>query len=231
MEFGPLQRGAFRERLNRFACLVTIAGAEEQAHLPNSGRLQELLLPGREVRLAPASSPGRRTRWDLKLVAVDGLWACADARLPPLLLEEAVRQGRARPFFGYRPLRREVPFGHGRLDLLLARDGDTCLVETKSVTLVVKGSGLFPDAPTERGRQHVLSLMAARQAGSAAAIVFVIQREDALAFAPNDATDPQFGAALRLAAARGVGVFAFICRVSPAEIAIAGEVPVRLEEA
>jgi sugar fermentation stimulation protein A len=59
-------------------------------------------------------------------------------------------------------------------------------------------------------------------------VVFVIQRPDATRFAPNDATDPEFGAALREATAAGVAVHAYACRVSRREIEISRRVPVRL---
>ena len=100
--------------------------------------------------------------------------------------------------------------------------------KTKSATLVVDGVAMFPDAPTARGVKHLRSLMAARAAGYRAAVVFVIQRSDAGAFAPHDAADPLLGAALREAVAGGVAVYAYRCRVDETAIALADALPVRI---
>jgi sugar fermentation stimulation protein A len=222
-----MEEGIFRERLNRFACRVERRGREETVHLANSGRLREVLRPGCRVLLSPVSSPHRRTAYDLVLASLGGTWVSMDAHLPPALIAEAVLGGRLAPFRDYHRVRREVPLRDSRIDLLL-EDGVPCYVEVKSVTLVEDGVGRFPDAPTLRGRRHVEGLAASVGPGLRAAIVFVVQREDARSFSPNDNTDPVFGHALRRAAVQGVGVYAFRCRVTPEEIEIDAEIPVML---
>ncbi len=147
-----LRPAAFIERLNRFCAAVEVEGQRVLAHVANSGRLRELLAPGMPVMVAPRSGEHRRTAYDLTLVRLTGTWVSADARFPPALVEEAVGQGRLEEFRGYGSLRREVRYGDSRLDIALHGVSATCLVEVKSVTLVRNGVGLFPDAPTERGR-------------------------------------------------------------------------------
>ena len=58
--------------------------------------------------------------------------------------------------------------------------------------------------------------------------MFVVQRDDASAFAPNDPADPAFGEALRQAYQLGVEVYAYSCQVSPREITLAGKLPLLL---
>jgi sugar fermentation stimulation protein A len=111
---------------------------------------------------------------------------------------------------------------------LLARGGRQCLLEVKSVTLVEDGVALFPDAPTVRGRTHLEHLIAARRRGVAAAILFVIQRADVRAFAPNQEADPKFSAALRLAVRAGVRVSALRCCVDAMGVRLAASVPILL---
>lgn len=217
---------AFIDRANRFVCRVEVNGREEKAHLPNSGRLRELLSPGRRVYLVETASPARRTRYDMLLADIDGLLVSLDARLPNDLVDEALLKRTLAPFREYDTVRREITYGDSRFDFMLQRGGQLCYVEVKSITLVEGGRGLFPDAPTLRGRRHVEGLVQARQEGHGAAAVFVIQRPDAASFSPNDATDPDFGRALREARQAGVGVYAYRCRVSLKEIAIEDEVPV-----
>ena len=253
MRFPPLVEGRFIRRLNRFAALVDVDRQEHTAHVPNSGRLGELLVAGCRVLLAPAPPPpavsasasvpastaaggaARKTAYDLALVDTGGgNLSSIDARLPNKLLAEALAAGRLPQFAAYPVIRPEQTYGESRLDFRLEAeapadrpDGD-CYLETKSATLVVDGVAMFPDAPTARGVKHLRSLMAARAAGYRAAVVFVIQRSDAGAFAPHDAADPLLGAALRDAVAGGVAVYAYRCRVDETVIALADALPVRI---
>ena len=71
-------------------------------------------------------------------------------------------------------------------------------------------------------------LAAARQAGYQAALCFIVQLAGAKYVQPNDVTHPQFGQALRQAAAAGVEVFALGCSVTPDSLTAADPVPVRL---
>ena len=152
----------------------------------------------------------------------------ADSRVPNALIWETWREGGLPQFAGYTEGRREVTFYDSRLDMMLDGSNGKCYIEMKSVTLVVDGIARFPDAPTERGRKHVATLMKAMEEGHRAAAVFVIQRDDATGLTPYDANDPEFGAALREAVAAGVEAYAFTCTLTREEITLAGEVPVLL---
>jgi len=219
----------FVRRLNRFAALVEMGGRQERVHVRNSGRLHELLRLGRPVLLDPAVTQGRRTRFTLALVHLPSGYVSADAHLPNPLVAEGLRARAIPGLTGYRILRREPALGGGRADFLLERGGRQCLLEVKSVSLVEKGVALFPDAPTIRGRTHLKHLIAARRQGLAAAVLFVIQRSDAWAFAPNQAADPEFSAALRLAVRAGVRVQALTCHVDPMGIRLAACIPLLLD--
>ena len=220
----------FVKRDNRFRVTVQVEGHLVWAHLPNSGRLRELLVPGQRVLLAPAQAPGRLTSYDLLMVDLDGTLVSIDARLPSRLLYEALRANRLEEFAGYAEVRREVTYGQSRLDLALegGPDGERCFIEAKSVTLVEDGVALFPDAPTQRGRRHLGELARARAEGQRAAVVFVVQRDDATSFSPHDEADPAFGRALREAAQAGVEVYAYKCRVSEEEVALDAPLPVAI---
>lgn len=225
-----LVEGRFVQRDNRFRVTVEVAGQEVGAHLPNSGRLGELLVPGRSVFLVERSGAGRKTGYDLSLVAMEGDWVSVDARLPNDLVEEALWADRLEPLAGYTSVRREVTWGHSRFDFLLeAPERRPCLVEVKSVTLVIDGLACFPDAVTARGRRHVAELADAIEAGYRAAVVFVVQRHDAVGMRPHHEADPDFGRALRDAARRGVQVYAYACRVEPGRVEIERALPVYVD--
>ncbi len=225
---GPLLPATFVRRDNRFRATVELDGRQVAVHVPNSGRLHELFTPGRRVLVRPVQSAHRKTAYDLVMVWVDGHLVSLDARLPGPLFAEAVREGRLPEFAGYTQVREEVALGRSRIDVLLEGNGPRCWVEAKSVTLVEGGTAMFPDAVTARGKRHVEELADAVRAGERAAVVFVVQREDAVRFAPHDASDPDFGQALRAAAAAGVEVYAYTCHVSAGEIRIAKRIPVVL---
>jgi sugar fermentation stimulation protein A len=228
MRFPLLVPGRFYRRDNRFRATVLVEGEERWAHVPNSGRLTELFVPGQPLWLAPAEADHRKTAFDLKLVAYAGVLVSVDARLPNPLLAEALAGGLL-PDFPYPEVAREVILGDSRLDFHLSGPDGVCWLETKSVTLVEEGIARFPDAPTGRGRRHLLELEQACRAGQRAAVVFVIQRPDARAFRPHESADPAFAETLRRVAAAGVEVRALTCHVSLEEIAIAREIPVLLE--
>ena len=220
--------GLFVQRLNRFAVLVDLDGEQVVAHLPNSGRMRELLVLGHRALLVQRSGPNRKTGYDMVLVQYQGLWVSVDARMPSALAFEALKQQALTPWCMYSQVKREAVYGDSRLDLELREGTRRCLVETKSVNLVCQGRALFPDAPTTRGTRHMRTLMKAVAEGIAAGVLFVIQREDATSLSPYDEADPEFGRALREAAQSGVEVHAVRCRVSPEEIILVGPVPVVL---
>jgi sugar fermentation stimulation protein A len=222
----PLTAARFVRRENRFLVVAEANGQPVLAHLPNSGRLGELLTPGRELRLAPMPNPRRKTPFDLKLVRYASVWVSVDARLPNHLLAEAFGARALSHLSDYTRLRSEVSSGDSRIDFLLTGPAGRCWVETKSVTLVEGGIARFPDAPTERGRRHLAALVREVAQGDQAAVLFVVQRPDARAFGPNAKADPEFTHALRQALAAGVAVIAYRCQVSEHAISLASPIPV-----
>ena len=86
----------------------------------------------------------------------------------------------------------------------------------------------FPDAPTERGAKHLKGLTEAVREGCGAYVLFVIQMGDVQYLHPNDATDPNFGKALREAAAAGVRVMAVDCEITVDSMTVGKEIPVIL---
>jgi sugar fermentation stimulation protein A len=224
----PFQNGSFTKRVNRFLASINIDGRDVHAHVPNSGRMGELLTPGRTVKLRERVSQKRKTRFDLSLVDYNGCLVSIDARLPGVLLAESIGNTGFSEFSGYSLLGREVSYRSSRIDLLLGRKRRRCLAETKSVTLVRGGMALFPDAPTTRGTKHVLDLTEATKEGYTAWIVFICQREDARSLAPHESADSRFAEALRIAHDAGVKLFAFNCKVTQREITLKDRIPVIL---
>ena len=228
MDLGDdLVEGIFLERVNRFLARVEVDGQEVDVHVANSGRMKELFVPGWRVLVRPVSGDHRKTKFDLVLVDMGNALASADARMPNPLLAEGVANGHLQQFAGYTDMRREVIFGDSRLDLMLEGPLGLCYIEAKSVTLVTNGIGLFPDAPSTRGAKHLRTLETVLEAGHRAAVVFVVQRPDASAFATSDPSDPDLADALRSAVAAGVEAYAYNCEVTERSIRLDQALPIR----
>lgn len=235
--FAPFPEGLIPVRLvkrvNRFVVEAHTDGPSLETlalHLPNSGRMQELLPEGALGLAAPNPTEGRKTAGTLLLVRYEGRWVSVDARIPNRLFARGLAGGHLAPFREYQDWEAEVPWGKGRMDFrLIAPDKPPCLVETKSCNLVVDGTALFPDAPTTRGTRHLMELAEAVQKGYRAAVVWFVQRDDATRLMPHVDADPDFARALRLATSAGVEAYAYRCRVRPEGVAILDAVPVVID--
>lgn len=236
----PVEPATFLERPNRFVihALLHGSGAEVRAHCPDPGRLRELMIPGATVYLSKAGDPARRTPYTLRFIEhpANGQLISLNTQLPNDLFAEGLSAGFFISFYGYTKYQREVrlPTAENgvtsRIDFRLnTEDGRVCWVETKSATLVRDdGRAYFPDAPTTRGRRHVEELAHLVATGVRAAVVFIIQRPDAISIAPNRETDPDFADALDRALVQGVEFYAYTCGVTTSRVWLEREVPVMI---
>lgn len=232
MRYTNILPGRFQARPNRFIAHVEVDGRTQVCHVKNTGRCRELLLPGAQVYLVGNDDPARKTKFDLVAVEKMGedgpLLVNMDAQAPNKVFGEWAAEGNFRP--GLTLLRPETTYGNSRFDYYWEDPTGRGFVEVKGVTLEENGVAQFPDAPTLRGVKHLEELTAARRAGYEAAVCFIIQMEGMRVMEPNDATHPEFGAALRRAAAAGVEVLALGCRVERDSLTVAQSVPVSLTE-
>ena len=208
-------------RVNRFIAEVVLDGIPVRAHVPNTGRCAELLLPGGRVILDRAAAPGRKTEWDLVSVYKGQELFNIDSRTPNRIAAENM----AALFPGVKRWRGEAVSGDSRLDFWLETSGGEGYLETKGVTLEENGIFYFPDAPTLRGTKHLRHLTALAEAGVGAAVLFVAQAEFAEGFRPNAKNDPLFAGALLAAAGAGVDIRCVSCHVTPGSVTICREIP------
>ena len=124
------------------------------AHLPDPGRLKELLIPGCRMWLKPAEGPHRKTEWTALLIEnpnSEGLISL-DTVLPNRLIATALAEEAIEEMKDWSIERTEVPVGGSRFDFLLANAfGQKMYLEVKSVSMVHKGIGMFFRAsPTDQ---------------------------------------------------------------------------------
>lgn len=225
MHYPNMTPGVFLARPNRFIAHVEIGGETQIVHVKNTGRCRELLVPGATVWCQESTNPTRKTKYDLIAVRKGSRIINMDSQAPNAAAREWLAAGGLGEIDN---LKAESFHGDSRFDFSFTRDGIPCYLEVKGCTLELDGVCAFPDAPTERGVKHLKGLTALAREGYGAYVLIVIQMTDIQYFHPNDATDPQFGAALREAAAAGVQIIAMDCAVTPDTMAIRLPVPVKL---
>ena len=210
MHYKNMVPGTFLRRPNRFIAHVEINGQTEVVHVKNTGRCRELLVPGCTVYCQRSGNPSRKTKFDLIAVRKGDRLINMDSQAPNKAAGEWLAAGGLGELS---ELRAEVKEGDSRFDFSFVKDGRRCFLEVKGCTLEEDGVCAFPDAPTERGAKHIRGLTELAKAGYGAFILFVIQMSDVKYIRPHDETDPEFGRALREAAANGVRVLAMDCAV------------------
>lgn len=220
MKYENIEAARFISRQNRFVAQVEISGKVETVHVKNTGRCKELLLKGSDVILCKSDNPNRKTQYDLIAVYKAGLgWVNIDSQAPNQVVKEWL-EGKPAPFRDAELLKPEYAYGKSRVDFYLECPGRKILMEVKGCTLEIDGIGYFPDAPTTRGVKHLRELANAAKNGYECYIAFVIAMPKVEKVLPNVATHPEFGTALKEAAAAGVKVLYLICDATPDSLSV-----------
>lgn len=233
MNYHDIIQGYFLARPNRFIAHVELQGKAHIAHVKNTGRFKELLIPGASVYLQDHNDqPHRKTRYSLIAVEKGDRLINLDSQVTNRVAEEALRNGSLtlpgfnEPIVRIQP---ETTFQSSRFDFFLAGKTKKAFLEVKAVTLEEDGIARFPDAPTERGIKHLEELATAYKLGYLAYTLFVIQMEGIRLFKPNDKTHQAFGDALREAVKKGVIPLAYSCSITKTSIQLKEPVPIDLE--
>ena len=229
---GPLINAVFIERPNRFITIIEIGGEKHKSHLPDPGRLKELLIPGASLLVRPApENKERSTAFTTIMVNLNGQWISLVSTLPNQFVKYSFQKNRIPIFQKYKLVRPEVNIRNHRFDFLLSnKSGKNFFLEVKSVTFVEDGIAKFPDAVTTRGMNHAKTLTDLVKEGEFAGILFVCQRPDATLFEPMWDRDPMFSNVLFNAYKMGVKVWCITLNVSQTEISFNKEIPVNLKK-
>ena len=206
------QTGTLLRRYKRFLSFVQLEGGETvTVHCPNTGAMTNCWDPGDRVYLSKSNDPKRRTRFTLEVVRHQGHWIGVNSMKANDLVADALRRGRLTGFEGVSEVSREHQFLDSRVDFKLGYpQGEEMLMEVKSVTyLKASGLGLFPDAPSSRALKHLSALIAAKEQGLQAALIFCVQHSGIKRVAPAVDIDPAYAAQLAEAHFKGVVIRAF----------------------
>ncbi len=231
LKYNNVIKAIFLKRPNRFIAHVLIDGVEAVAHVRNTGRCRELLIPGCTVYLEKSSNQNRKTSYTLisvEKILLDGSVQIVnmDSAAPNNVVEEWLREGNLFGDGAY--IKREVVYGDSRFDFYIEHGDRKAFIEVKGVTLEVDGVAMFPDAPTERGVKHLSELCRCVENGYEGYVIFVIKMSGMKYFTPNIQTHPQFAIQLKRSMASGVRVLALECDVTEDSLNIKREITVKL---
>ena len=229
MEYKKIKQGIFKNRPNRFIANVVIDGKEEVIHVKNTGRCRELLVENAKVVLEESDNPNRKTKYSLVSVYKDKMLVNMDSQAPNSIVFEAMESGRIKELGNISLIKRESTYSKSRFDFYFESDKGKGYLEVKGVTLENNGLVSFPDAPTQRGKKHVMELVEAKKNGYYAGVLFLVQMKGAKSFSLNDVNDPEFSKAVRLAKENGVEILCYDCIVKEDEVVFDKKIDIDLK--
>ena len=218
----------FVERPNRFLTRVRLYGEIVDSHLPDPGRLLELLIPGVRVLVKEENGENRKTQFSTQAVYAGETLISLNTIIPNRFVSYLLKNQGLAFLQEWEFQKQEVSYGNSRFDFQLKKNNSIMVLEVKSVTLVEKGIAKFPDAVTERGRRHVNHLAELATEGLDVMVLFVVQRPDAECFQPQWKRDPDFGYALLEASQNGLQIRVIKMKMTTDTIYYLGEIPYQL---
>ncbi len=218
----------FIERPNRFLTRIRLDGEIIDSHLPDPGRLQELLIPGARLLVKQENGKNRKTQYSTQAVYAGETLISLNTLLPNRVVSCLIKNQGLEFLQNWKFQKQEVSYGNSRFDFQLNKDDAIMVLEVKSVTLVEKGIAKFPDAVTKRGRRHIQHLADMAAAGLNAMVLFVVQRPDAEYFQPQWERDPKFADALCKASQLGLQIRVIKIEMTKDALYYLGEIPYQL---
>ncbi|WP_432454575.1 MULTISPECIES: DNA/RNA nuclease SfsA [unclassified Agarivorans] len=216
----PLQAAILLKRYKRFLADVRLAdGSETTIYCANTGAMTGCAEPGSTVWYSQSSNLKRKyaLTWELCQTANNDI-ICVNTAQANHLVEEAINNQQIDELKAYPNIQREVKYGseNSRVDFLLsAPEKPLCYLEVKSCTLLQQGKGYFPDAVSHRGQKHLRELMAMKQQGHRAVLLFAVLHSGINNVQAAAHIDPQYAALLEQAKQQGVEILAYKASLSP----------------
>jgi sugar fermentation stimulation protein A len=221
------QSGILLKRYKRFLADILLENQQIlTVHCPNSGSMRGCSQPGSPVLISHSDGPKRKYPWTLEMVQHQGVWIGVHTGRTNGIVREGLENGLIEEFGRIHAVTPEVVVSaKSRLDFLLATEKGTIYLEVKNCSLAENSVGLFPDAVTVRGTKHLVELARLAEAGFGAAVLFCVQRSDALICKPAAGIDPVYAETVAWAAAKGVQFLAYGAEVRPEAITITRKIP------
>ena len=210
--YASFEEASFVERDNRFVMTLEKTDGELiKAYVANPGRMEEFLVLGHPFYMTGGNS-GKYFYHVVSTYYRDS-YVLLDTIKINYIVEEMLKRDRLEEFIGEKLYRREVAINRSRFEFLVERTKrKPALLEVKSCSLSHQGVGMFPDAPTQRGKRHLEDLDDLADKGYDTYILYLTTHKSMSVFIPNGHTDPDYCAAFNKS--RKVGFLAYSIELS-----------------
>ncbi len=223
MEFTKsLVKGKLIKRYKRFFTDIKLGKEIVTAHCPNTGSMKGLLDEGNEVYLLPNNDPKRKLKYGLEIIKSRKNLVGVNTHMANRIVEHGLNENLINELKNNESIKPEVFFNkETRFDFLLEKKGQKMFVEVKNVTLFRnKDTAEFPDAPTERGIKHLLTLIDAIKKSYKTYLIFLVQIQNMKYFKIAKDIDEEYYKNYLIAKKAGVNFLAYRCDISSKRIFI-----------
>ena len=223
MEFSKsLVKGKLIKRYKRFFADVRTNKEIVTAHCPNTGSMKGLLDEGNDVYLLPNNDPKRKLKYGLEIIKTRKNLVGVNTHMANKIAQHALKNNLINELKDSDVIKPEVFYNkETRFDFLLEKKNQKSFVEVKNVTLFRdKDTAEFPDAITERGSKHLLTLIDAIKKGYKSYLLFLVQIQNMKKFKIAKDIDVNYYKNYLLAKKAGVNFLAYRCKISEKEILV-----------
>jgi sugar fermentation stimulation protein A len=230
---GPLTEAILLKRYYRFLAEVALKNKKRRMlYCPNLGPLMNCDILGSRVWFSTANrlSQGYLDSWEL--VEVNGGWlVCINPEHAKHLVMEGIEHNVIHELSEFHFLQSPMmPILKNGIELLLKDNGEQCFLYIEPVLFSdERGAGYFPES-MGMGLSSLHELVALREAGHKAVLLYCVLHSGIHCMRPADAIDPYYGKMLRKAVSLGVEVIAYRANITLREISLESKIPVLLSE-
>lgn len=184
--------------------------------------MKGLLEKGNDVYVLPNNNPKRKLKYGLEIIKTRKNLVGVNTHLANKIAYHALKNNLVKELKNNDEIKPEVFFNKKtRFDFLIRNNKQKSFLEVKNVTLFRnKDTAEFPDAVTDRGSKHLLTLIDAIKKGYKAYLLFLIQIQNMEYFKIAKDIDPLYYKNFHLAKQAGVNMLAYRAKISTSKIIV-----------
>ena len=223
MEFTKsLLKGKLIKRYKRFFVDVKLNNETVTAHCPNTGSMKGLLDVDNDVYLLKHDDPKRKLKYSLEIIKAHQNLVGVNTHMANKIVNHALKNNLIKELKDQDGIKAEVFFNkETRFDFLVEKKRKKSFIEVKNVTLFRdKKTAEFPDAVTDRGSKHLLTLIDAIKKGYKAYLIFLVQIQNMENFKVAKDIDNKYYENYLIAKKAGVNFLAYRCKIDKNKIII-----------
>jgi sugar fermentation stimulation protein A len=184
--------------------------------------MKGLLDEGNDVYLLKHDDPKRKLKFGLEIIKAQKNLVGVNTHMANKIVNHGLKNNLIKELKDSNKIKPEVFFNkETRFDFLIEKNKKKIFLEVKNVTLFRdKKTAEFPDAVTERGSKHLLTLIDAQKKGFKAYLLFLVQIQNMEEFKIAKDIDINYYNNYLLAKKAGVNFLAYRCNISSKKIYI-----------